>query len=161
MNKAFEQFTEFFDKQEWTYCAHGEKPVIKTEVTGENGRWPCLAVAEEEGENIAFLSYFPSRAPANQRVASAELLTRINLDLKHGCFELDFESGDIRFRTSLSLTPDEVTPAMLERLVFMNLFTVDHYYGAIMKVLHAGLSPQEALKKPEEKPVTEPRFEFN
>jgi len=161
MNDAVLQFTQLFDKQGWIYHQHGDKPVVHTNINGENGRWACMAVADAEGWNIAFFSLFPSQVPANRRAACAELLARINFTLKHGCFEMDFNDGEIRYRTSLPLTPEELTPVMLERLVFGNLITVDKFYGAIMKVLHGGFAPKAVLEKAEEKPSATPRFQLN
>jgi hypothetical protein len=60
---------------------------------------------------------------------------------------MDFNDGEIRFRTSLPLAAEEVTPVILEHLVSTNLFTVDHFYSAIIRVLHTGVSPKVAMGK--------------
>ncbi len=161
MKTAIEHFGEFFEKQGWSHHQSDDKSAIQINITGKNGRWVCMAVADVEGESVAFISLFPSRALPQKQAACAELLMRINFGLKHGAFEMDFEDGEIRFRTALPIAPAEVTPAMIERMVGSNLLTCDAFYDPIMRVLHGGSSPKEALAKEEEKPSTQPRFELN
>ena len=77
-----------------------------------------------------------------------------------GCFELDFEDGEIGFRTSVPLT-GEVPSELVEHLVFSNLCTVDHFFGAIMKVLYADISPKSALNPGKRKNPSPARFELS
>jgi hypothetical protein len=98
--------------------------------------------------------------------AAAELLTRLNFNLKHGNFELDHEDGEIRFKTSHFTQSQPMTPEAMEHLIFNNLALVDTYYEVIMNVLHAGMTPQRALArhntKSQSKPTKhQPRFEVN
>jgi len=67
---------------------------------------------------LVFISLFPALAPAKKRTACAELLTRINYDLLHGCFEMDFEDGEIRFRTSIGALDLPIAPKQVEHLIF-------------------------------------------
>lgn len=159
MKSAIESFTEFFDKQGWSYSQANDRPVIHTGFTGDNGRWNCVAIAGPQNEHLLFLSLLPCRATPARKVACAELLTRINFGLTHGCFEMDFEDGEVRFRTSVPLTGD-VPPELVEHLVFSNLCTVDRFFGAIMKVLYADAAPKTVLRPAAETP-SHSRFELN
>lgn len=161
MKSAIESFAEFFNKQGWSYNQASDKPVIHTGFTGDNGRWNCVAVAGPQDEHLFFLSLLPCKAVPARRTACAELLTRINFGLTHGCFEMDFEDGEIRFRTSIPLASVEVSPELVEHVVFSNLCTVDRLFGAIMKVLYADVSPKSALKPATAKKPSTSRFELN
>jgi hypothetical protein len=162
MNNNYVQFTEFFDKEKWSYHQHGNKPVIHTHCKGDNGRWVCVAMANEPGEVVIFLSLLPSVVPVEKRATCAELLTRINYDLNLGCFEMDHEDGDLRFRTSLVSEKSGMTQQAVKELILSNVYTVDRFYGAIMKVLHGGASPKAVLKKKEKKaPTVKGRLELN
>lgn len=160
MKSAIESFTEFFNKQGWSFNQASDKPVIHTGFTGDNGRWNCVAIAGPQDEHLLFLSLLPCKATPARRAACAEMLTRINYGLTHGCFEMDFEDGEIRYRTSVPLASEDVSPELVEHLVFSNLCTVDRFFGAIMKVLYANAAPKTALKPAEEKP-SRARFELN
>lgn len=161
MKSAIESFTEFFDKQGWSYHQCSVRPVIHTGFTGDNGRWNCVAIAGPKDEHLLFLSLLPCKAIPTRRAACAELLTRINFGLTHGCFEMDFEDGEIRFRTSVPLASAEVSPELVEHLVFSNLCTVDRFFGAIMKVIYAEVSPKSAMNPLKAKKPSTSRFELN
>jgi len=164
MNRTYQQFADFFDKQKWEYHQFGERPVIHLYLSGDNARWLGVAVAREEEDTVAFLSIFPSKAPPNRRAACAELITRLNYGLKYGSFQMDFEDGEIRFFSSLFAPADETTPEQIEKLVFFNLFSMDHSYDAIMKVIHGGMSPKRVLTEKPKKakaPSIKARFRLN
>ena len=161
MNNATEMLTEFFDKRGWSYKFDERRYIFSTGIGGENGYWRCLASIGQNGEHIAFMSLFPSKVMPKRRQACAELLTRINFSVTHGCFELDFDDGEIRFRTSVWVTEAGITLDAVECLVLTNLFTVDRYYAAIMRVLHADIPPQKALSETADPLAPHPRFELN
>ncbi len=163
MDHAYGLLTDFFGKQGWNYIQSSQWPAIQVNITSESGRWTCLAIVEEKSEYITFISRFPSRALGRRVSACAELIARINFVLRMGAFSMNYEDGEICFRTCLPIAPAEATSAMIERLVLVNLRIVDHFYGPIMRVLHGGVSPSEALAKAKEKETEnpEPRFDLN
>jgi len=160
-SEAINRFIEFFDKQGWSYHKVEDKPVIRTGFTGDNGQWQCVAIAGPKDEHLMFLSLLPCQASRSRRKATAELLTRINYGLNQGCFEMDLDDGEIRFRTTLSLASPEAPSELVEHLVFSNLSIVDHFFATIMQVLYAGTSPKAALKKKDPQISSEPRFQLN
>jgi hypothetical protein len=161
MKSAIEAFTEFFNKQGWSYNQASDRPVIHTGFTGDNGRWNCVAIVGPQDEHLLFLSLLPCKAASTRRAACAELLTRINFGLTHGCFEMDFEDGEIRYRTSASLASGEASPELVEHLVFSNLCTVDRFFGVIMKVIYADVAPKSALNPEKRRKPSTSRFELN
>jgi hypothetical protein len=113
-------------------------------------------------KHLVFISIFPVQAPPKKRMACAELLTRINYDLLHGCFEMDFEDGEIRFRTSIGALEVPIARKHLEHLIFTNVLTMDRYIATIMRVLYANEQPDEALRQEQGLLVPPwPRFSLN
>jgi len=161
MKPAIELFAEFFNQHGWSYNQASDNPVIHTGITGHNGRWRCVVDACPQDGHMLFLSLLPCTAVPNRRAACAELLTRINSAIKHGCFLMDFEDGEIGFRTSLPPAALEASPELVEYLVFSNLCTVDRFFAAIMKVLYADVSPKAALQPEMAETPSTPRFELN
>ena len=159
-SEAINRFIEYFDKQGWGYTQASDKPVIRTGFTGDNGQWLCVASAGPKDEYLMFLSLLPCKAQSQSRATCAELLTRINYGLSHGCFEMDVEDGELRFRTTLPLVSPSVSPELVEHLVFSNLCIVDRFFAAIMKVLYAGVPPKAALETPASSAPT-PRLQLN
>jgi hypothetical protein len=161
MNDRLVTLTELFEKQGWGYQLDEKIPAVQTVFTGANGRWPCVGIADRDSHSVICLSLFPSKAPVKRHAACAELFVRINYSLKHGCFELDFEGGEIRFRTSVCCPSSNLTAELVEHLVLSNLCVVDHFYVAIMEVLYGNVSPKSALESSDAESSAKQRFEFN
>lgn len=62
-----------------------------------------------------------------------------------GNFELDFSDGEIRYKTSIDVEGDRLTPALVQNLVYTNVMMMDQYLPGITAVLEQGLSPAEAI----------------
>jgi hypothetical protein len=161
MESVIEKLAEFLGSRGWKCSVEADRSLIQTGANGKNGRWPCIAIGGSENRDLVFLSLFPVNIPTEKRPVVAELLARINYRLSHGCYEMDFEDGELRFRTSIPAVQGEDQGGLLEYLVFANLCTFDNHFGTIMKVLYTEISPKKALEKPKAKKVRRPRFELN
>lgn len=62
-----------------------------------------------------------------------------------GGFEMDFEDGQINFKTSYPFPKGQIDEEILRRVVGYNLDCMDKYLPAIMSVIYAGTSPAKAL----------------
>jgi hypothetical protein len=111
----------------------------------ENGKWNCYAKARVEQEQFVFYSICPSLAPENKRLAIAEFLSRANSGIIIGNFELDFASGEIRYKTSIDVEGDRLSSALLKQLVYANVMMMDEYLPGIMSVMYGNVSPVEAI----------------
>lgn len=161
MESVIEKLAEFLGSRGWKCAVEADRPLIQTGANGKNGRWPCIAIGGSENRDLVFLSLFPVNIPKEKRSAVAELLARINYRLSHGCYEMDFEDGELRFRTSIPAVQGEVQGELLEYLVFANLCAFDSHFENIMRVLYTDVSPENALDKPKPKKARKPRFELN
>jgi hypothetical protein len=161
MENVIQQMAEFLDGRGWKFTVEQDKPLLQTVANGKTGRWHCVAIGGSDNEHLIFLSLLPVDAPPEKRVAVSELLTRINYQLAHGCYEMGFDDGEIRFRTSIPVISGQVQSEMLEYLVFANLCAFDNNFGAIMQVLYGECSAKAALEGPCKKKRSKPRFELN
>jgi hypothetical protein len=57
---------------------------------------------------------------------------------------LDFEDGEIRYKTSIDVEGDRLSPAMVQQLVYANVLTMHRYLPGIMRVIYGNVSPAEA-----------------
>ncbi len=116
---------------------------------GENGQWTCYAQAREEQAQLLFYAVCPVKAPEDKRMAVAELLTRANYGLFIGNFEQDMTDGEIRYKTSIDVEGDRLTPALVKPLVYANVLMMDRYLPGIMSVIYGNAAPAEAVAKTE------------
>lgn len=77
--------------------------------------------------------------------AIAHFLTLANYGTLIGNFELDFSDGEIRYKTSIDVQGDRLTPALIKRLVYTNVTMMDDYLPGIQAVV-AGQDPAEAIR---------------
>jgi hypothetical protein len=145
MTPILETIVRFFEEEDWHILRLEEEPILQAIFRGESGEWPCYAIAHEEQQQFAFYSLCPVHAPEEMRMAVAECITRANHHLIIGNFELDFEDGEIRYKTSIDVEGDRLSLALIQQMVYANLAMMDHYLPGIMAVLYGGVSPAEAI----------------
>ena len=145
MNFAIATVIEFFKAQSWGYREDEARPIVYTGINGQNGQWRCFASANNDARHLVFISIFPIQARPKKRAKCAELLTRINYGLLQGCFEMDFEDGEIRFRTSFGPLDTSIPVEQIENLIFANLAIMDRYFAPIIRVLYTSERPDQAL----------------
>jgi hypothetical protein len=134
----------FFDSLDWAFTEIGQN-TLQLDFRGSHGKWACLARTQEELKQAAFYSYYPVQVPPNKRAALAEFIARANFDMIIGNFELDFNDGEIRFKTSLDVRGDRLTPALVSQMVYANVTAMDQYWSGLEAILVQNLSPAEAI----------------
>jgi hypothetical protein len=137
----------FFREDQWNFQELGSKPAIRAGFRGEHGTWVCFAQIDEEHQRFLFHSVMGLNIPVQHRAAVAEYLTRANYGLPVGNFEMDLDTGDVRFKTSIEVPEGEFTVAMVRTLAYANVRNMDHYFPGVLAVVHGGLSPEAALAR--------------
>ena len=145
MRKALEQVVELFQGKDWKFEIDEENDLVRTGIEGDNGGWKVIVAALDDDDAFLVLSLFPQKCPARRRGPCAELLTRINFGRTMGCFEMDYEDGEIRFKTTLPFAQESFNTENLNNLLMFNLASMDRFLPVIMSVIYAGTSPAQAL----------------
>ncbi len=173
MRKALEQVVELFRGKERKFEVDEENGLVRTRIEGDNGGWQVIAALLAHDHTCLVLSPFPQKCPARRRGPCAELLTRINFGRTMGCFEMDYEDGEIRFKTTLSFAQESFNTENLNNLLMFNLASMDRFLPVIMSVIYAGTSPAQALtavkrrkkakaqSKTQQQDLVRRRFELN
>jgi hypothetical protein len=144
MTPLFEAVFKFFDEEGWPVAEVSQESVLYLPFQGQHGQWMCYAQVRPELNQIMFYSYCPVAAPAERRAAVAELIIRINFNVAVGNFDLDYELGQIRYRTSLDLTGAQWDAALLRMLVYINVGMMDQYLPSILATCYGTAEPVAA-----------------
>jgi hypothetical protein len=150
MSMLLDKLKHFFTDEEWEYQVLENSSVLRLGFSGEHGHWPCYAQAREAQQQIVLYSICPLRVPEAMRPVMAELLTRANYGLVVGNFEMDYEDGEIRYKTSLDVEDSEATTELLRHIVYANVTTMDRYLPSILAVLAGAKTPAEAVAEIDE-----------
>lgn len=124
-----------FVENRWPFSEVQGAPVLLSELSGTLGSWKFYAQVVEEQALILLYSVCPVRVPEERRVEASSFLTRANYGLAAGNFELDFEDGEIRYKTALQLQGDRLDAATLKRLVRANGIAMETYLPGIGDVI--------------------------
>jgi len=135
----------FFQQDGWDFRLINRESSLRLAFQGKHDRWNCYAQTNEEQGHFVFYSILLTPAPVAKRNAIAEFLTRANYGMTIGNFELDFNDGEIRFKTSIDVEGDRLAPALIKRLVYTNVAMMDEYLPGIKAVME-GETPEEAIR---------------
>jgi hypothetical protein len=139
--------SQFFQADGWTAQPMEDDRILRVQYQGENGEWTCYAVAEEEDQQFIFYSICPLKVGKTFEVAAVEFITRANYGLHLGNFEMDYDDGTVRYKTSIDVTDDHITPASIKNIVYPNVLIMDRYLPGLMSVVFANVPPAEAISK--------------
>jgi len=134
----------YFLLKGWPIQQHETLPVVRLSYGSDDGDWELFVQAREEHSQVLAYSVLPDPVEPDRRSAVGQLLHRLNSRLAMGAFEMNLDSGEVRFRTGLDLADVTLTEALLEPVIMTNLRTVEDYLPAILAV-RAGTDPVRAL----------------
>jgi hypothetical protein len=163
--QMFDQLVNFFTNDDWSFTRLQGEPILYTAIKGNNGEWNCYAQIRDDRSQFVFYSICPISASEDNRSPIAEFLARANWGLILGNFELDFEDGEIRYKTSIDVTDDFLSQSLIKQVVYANVNMMDEYLPGIRSVIVGEMTPAEAIQAIEYFPsnltevVTEPQFE--
>ncbi|MBX3001187.1 MAG: YbjN domain-containing protein [Caldilineaceae bacterium] len=135
----------FFVEDDWPVQQLGTEPILLSVFEGEHGRWNCLIRVAEEQDRVVFYSIVPEETPPDRRLAMAEFLTRANYGMLIGNFEMDFNDGEVRYKTSIDVEGDRLTSALMMQIVYANVRTMDRYLPGIQQMMETDRAPAEII----------------
>ena len=146
MGSIYQKMSSFFNDDGWPVFVLGDAQALQINFQGTNGSWTCYAQARDETSQMVFYSVCPVTAPEAKRAQVAEYITRANYGLVVGNFEMDYDDGEVRYKTSIDVEGTELTTELIRPLVYANVWTMDRYLPGIMAVAFGGAAAGAALK---------------
>lgn len=97
--------------------------------------WRVHVWAHEEVQQLLVHSVCPFGTPEQRMVEMALFLTRANFGMSIGNFELDVETGELRYKTSIDTNGQELNTEWLRPLFLANISTMDRYLPGVLAVI--------------------------
>ena len=113
------------------YNLRNQNKAIDFEVEAPEGKWSCLMLLYGK-TGIGFYSVLPTIVPASQRAEMAMYLMWLNNERVFGNFELDLETGEIRFKTYIDCESSPLNERILDRTMLINVATMQKYMPKII-----------------------------
>ena len=145
--RAFDTLGAFLEEDEWYPSRVDASYGYWVNYTGSNAEIRCFARIRVETEILLIYAVSPMHVPSEWRAAAAEFLTRANYGLSIGNFELDYEIGQVRFKTSLDFEDNDLTPSLIRNAIYPAVRTMNTYLPGLMKVMYASMSPADAISE--------------
>lgn len=105
------------------------------------------ALVLTEQTRFVFYLEFYQRAPKETRSLVAEFITRVNFGLCIGNFEMDYNSGGVRFKTSFDYRGDKLRDVFVRSAVIAAMDIVEIYKGALIEVMKGIKLPKQAFEE--------------
>ena len=146
MNAAYEKLIQHLDEREVRYLTNGESRSICADFRCEVGTYRIIAAVDTESDLFQVIGYSPVRVPEGARSAVAETIARANYGLKVGKFEMDVDSGELRFQAAQILTEDCLDETVIDRLMGTTMSMLDMYLPAVLSVIYGNELPKDAIR---------------
>jgi hypothetical protein len=143
----FKKLKDYIKTQDWRADIDEDANEIVFSIRGENGQFTCIAFVGEEETIFSFYSICTVFVPEVKRASFAEFLTRVNYGRIIGNFEMDFDDGEVRYKTSLDYQDISVNPTVIGNLINANIVSMDKAIPSIMGLIYGSLVIEEAVKK--------------
>ncbi len=143
--RAFATLSEFLRDDGWHPQQLDDKTIFRAYFAGENGDVRCYAQIRVDLEQFLFYVVAPVKAPEGMRAQVVEYLTRANFGLRIGNFELDYDDGEVRYKSSLDFEGETLTPGLIRNAIYPAVHTMDFYLPGLMGVMYGNKTPAQAI----------------
>jgi len=141
----FEVVVQFFQDDDWPIELIDGEQALRSKFRSEAGEWTVYGRVRADHHQFCFYSVCPMRVPESQLPQVGEYLHRANYGMTIGNFELDFSDGEVRYKTSIDVEGDRLTPALVRQMVLANVMLMDRYLPGLMAVMYGGVAPAAAI----------------
>jgi hypothetical protein len=87
--------------------------------------------------------------PPQRRDEVARFITRANWGLTIGTFELDYEDGHTRFKSSVAFDGQELLPEAIRSAIYWAMNAVETYAGALVEVIAGEKEAERTIEEVE------------
>jgi Putative bacterial sensory transduction regulator len=142
------EVAQFLEQNQWLLQPVPQHTIFSTNFQGQHGSFNCYAETIEPKKQFVFYSICPFKIPEGKRSAIAEWIARANWQLVMGNFDLNFDEGSLRYRSSIELAGDRFNTALSElikRVAYTNVMIMDQQLPAIMAIVQGNIAAIEVM----------------
>lgn len=138
---------EMLRDRDWKFHRLPGTSSIRTGVRGDNADFNIIFSVREDVDWISLAVEYSPFVPDSKRKEAAEFITRANSGLYLGCFMLDMDEGDVRYRISIDVEGGVLTKAMVDNMMGTAINTADRYFPSFMSVCFGNAIPSAAIRE--------------
>jgi len=134
----------FFLDDEWPFQRDEAEPVLHVNYEGDYLSWKIDVHARDYSQQCLIYSKFPRKVPTDSLPVVSEYLHRANWAMPVGNFELDYDTGDVRYKSAVDAEEAPFDEMTFRNLLIPNVLMMDAYGDGLTQVL-GGTAPQAAI----------------
>lgn len=156
MAKKADRFTQALETVKGVLERAGLKPLPLEQGGGFEANFsqdgPDVRALARVLDKDKFLFYFEfsKKVKSAMRPATAEYVTRANYGLTVGNFELDFETGLVRYKSSLDFSGQDLPALLVRNIILSGIYCMETYADGLTAVMDGKKDPEEAIALAEE-----------
>lgn len=148
-NVAVEAIKRFFDTDGWKYEYDEEHSIFHTGMNmGTIGKLD-IAILIRDNYYLVY-AMFSASAEEEQYVRVSEYLHRVNHGLNNGNFEMDFEDGEIRYKTYVNFDGLQLSEEVVRDSILIPIFMFDTYGKNLVRLMLGESDPKTLIDEVEE-----------
>ena len=148
--KALKTLGSFLQEDGWNPQFIEEKEAYKINFKSEHGIGIAYAQILTDLEQFLFYVMMPFKIPEESLNIISEFITRANYGLRVGNFEMDYEDGEVRYKTCIDFGGETLTKGYIKNNAYPALKTMERYIPGFLSVVYGGKNPKDALAVLEE-----------
>lgn len=146
-SKLYSQIKQFFDDDNWRYQELSNRPGVSLRYSGAHGSFDCYAYARDEQEQFVFYAVCSMKAPPDRRRDVAEFLSRANYGMIIGNFEIDFDDGEVRYKSAIDVEGEDLSFTLAKNVVYPAVLMMDKYFEGLMRVIYGAADPAAIIQE--------------
>ena len=127
MKKTMELIENLFADLDWKYTYNSKNSVIKTGINMNNALGNLDIYILLRKNSYSVLVCLNNHVEKKYLQQVSEYLHRVNFGLNNGNFELDYEDGEIRYKTFVSFENIELSKDIIEDSILLPLAMFEKY----------------------------------
>ena len=145
-----EVIIDFLESDNWKYEWDDERGRIKLILSSKSKFQSFTIYISIKTNGFSQMILYPLKATEDVRDKVAEFITRANYGLYIGGFEMDYNDGEVRFRSSLLSADTLPTSEQIKHLLYVSINMAEKYANSLAMVLFDVISPKDAVERAEE-----------
>ena len=148
--KIADAIQEFLHDDDWHYTFREEKGTFHFSLSTHsrlNTVDYFIAVREDHYRVLCVSPLSVNTDDAQELARMAEFITRANYGMTHGCFEMDYRDGAIRFRMTVDCDGDAVpTQEIVKNSVYVPASMFNRYGSGMVHTMFSDLNPAAIVR---------------
>lgn len=149
MKTLYSEMVGYFERDEWPYDRVNGQDILQLGYRTGQLAWTCFAQAMQDDQQFIFYSVMPVKVAVGKRPFVAEYITRANYGLIVGNFEMEWNTGIVRYKTSIDVEDDRLSYALWRSVVYANVFVAERYLPGLVAVVYDDVLPKTAVLQAE------------